>query len=56
MTEQTEYVKEIEDFDTEKAKTREDVAKAHNLKDGQLFVETVAKESEGKTTERRASR
>lgn len=50
MTEQTEYVKEIEDFDTEKAKTREDVAKAHNLKDGQLFVETVAKESEGKTT------
>ncbi len=50
MTEQTEYVKEIEDFDTEKAKTREDVAKAHNLKDGQLFVETVTKESAGKTT------
>lgn len=50
MTEQTEYVKEIEDFDTEKAKTREDVAKFHHLKDGQLFVETVTKESEGKTT------
>lgn len=50
IAEKKEYVKEIEDFDTEKAKTREDVAKAHNLKDGQLFVETVAKESEGKTT------
>ena len=50
MTEQTEYVKEIEDFDTEKAKTREDVANFHHLKDGQLFVETVKKESAGKTT------
>lgn len=50
IAEKKEYVKEIEDFDTEKAKTREDVAKFHHLKDGQLFVETVKKESAGKTT------
>lgn len=50
IAEKKEYVKEIEDFDTEKAKTREDVANFHHLKDGQLFVETVKKESEGKTT------
>ncbi len=50
IAEKKEYVKEIEDFDTEKAKTREDVAKAHHLKDGQLFIETVTKESAGKTT------
>ncbi len=50
IAEKKEYVKEIEDFDTEKAKTREDVANYHHLKDGQLFVETVKKESAGKTT------
>ena len=50
IAEKKEYVKEIEDFNTEKAYTKEDVAKFHHLKDGQLFVETVKKESAGKTT------
>ena len=46
----TTIVKDLENFDTEKAFTRSDVAQAHNLKDGQLFVEKVNKESEGKST------
>lgn len=46
----TTIVKDLENFDTEKAFTRADVAAAHGLKDGQLFVEPVTKESEGKTT------
>lgn len=46
----TTIVKELENFDTEKAFTRPDVAEAHGLKDGQLFVESVNKESPGKTT------
>ena len=50
IAEKKEYVKEIEDFNTEKAYTKEDVAKFHHLEDGQLFVETVKKESAGKTT------
>lgn len=50
ISEKTTYVKEIEDFDTEKAVTRADVAKKWGLKDGQLFVETPTHESEGKTT------
>ncbi len=43
-------VKDLETFDTEKAFTRVDVAAAHGLKDGQLFVENVTAESPGKTT------
>ena len=46
----TTIVKDLENFDTEKAFTRVDVANAHGLKDGQLFVENVAKESPGKST------
>lgn len=34
-------VKDIENFDTEKARTREDVAAANGLKDGELFRENV---------------
>lgn len=34
-------VKDIENFDTEKARTREDVAAANGLKDGELFKENV---------------
>lgn len=45
----TTVVKDIETLDTEKAFTRTDVANAHNLKPGQLFVEPV-KNSAGKTT------
>ncbi|MBQ7323987.1 MAG: bacterial Ig-like domain-containing protein [Clostridia bacterium] len=45
----TTIVKDLENFDTEKAFTRADVAAAHGLKDGQLFVEPT-KDSEGKTT------
>lgn len=40
ISENKTYVMEVEDFDTEKAFTRSDVASAHGLKDGQLFVET----------------
>ena len=50
ISDTTAIVKEIENFDTEKAFTREDVANAHGLKDGQLFIENVAKESPGKST------
>ena len=46
----TTIVKELENFDTEKAFTRPDLAAAHGLKDGQLYVESVDKESPGKTT------
>ena len=46
----TTIVKDLENFDTEKAFTRSDVANAHGLKDGQLFVEKVSKESPGCTT------
>lgn len=46
----TTIIKDLENFDTEKAFTRSDVANAHGLKDGQLFVETVSKESPGKST------
>ena len=45
----TTIVKDLENFDTEKAFTRADVAAAHGLKDGQLFVEPTT-DSEGKTT------
>jgi hypothetical protein len=41
---------DLEALDTEKAFTRSDVAEAHNLKDGQLFVEPVKKEWPGLTT------
>ena len=50
ITDTTTIVKDLENFDTEKAFTRSDVAAAHNLKDGQLFVENVANESPGKST------
>ena len=43
----TTVVKDIETLDTEKAFTRQDVADAHGLKDGQLFVEKVTKEWPG---------
>ena len=46
----TTIVKDLENFDTEKAFTRADFAAAHGLKDGQLYVESVDKESPGKTT------
>ena len=46
----TIVVKDLEALDTEKAFTRSDVANAHQLKDGQLFVEKVNKESPGKST------
>ena len=45
----TTIVKDLEALDTEKAFTRDDVANAHGLKPGQLFVEPT-KESPGKTT------
>ena len=45
----TTIVKDLEALDTEKAFTRQDVANAHGLKPGQLFVEPT-KESPGKTT------
>ena len=41
---------DLEALDTEKAFTRTDVAEAHGLKDGQLFVEPVKKEWPGLTT------
>ncbi len=50
ITEKTTVRKDLEAFDTEKAFTRADVAAAHGLKDGQLFVEEVSNESPGKTT------
>ncbi len=40
----------LEELDTDKAFTRSDVANLHGLKDGQLFVEPVTKESSGKST------
>lgn len=43
-------IKDIETLDTEKAFTRSDVAEAHGLKDGQLFVEPVKKEWPSCTT------
>lgn len=49
ITDTTTIVKDLEALDTEKAFTRQDVANAHGLKDGQLFVEPT-KESPGKTT------
>ncbi len=49
ITDTTTIVKDLEALDTEKAFTRSDVAAAHGLKDGQLFVEPT-KESPGKTT------
>ena len=45
----TTIIRDLESLDTEKAFTRQDVANAHGLKDGQLFVEPT-KESPGKTT------
>lgn len=42
-------VKDLETLDTEKAFTRQDVANAHGLKPGQLFVEPT-KDVPGKTT------
>lgn len=50
ISEKTTIRKEFEDFDTEKAFTRVDVANAHGLKDGELFIEAATKESAGKTT------
>lgn len=50
ITDTTTVVKDLETLDTEKAFTRSDVANAHGLKDGQLFVEPVSKESPGKST------
>ena len=50
LTEGANVVQDIENFDTEKAFTREDVANREGLKDGQLFVEQVTKESPGKST------
>ena len=43
-------IRDIETLDTEKAFTRTDVADAHGLKDGQLFVEPVKKEWPGCST------
>ncbi len=34
-------IKDMENFDTEKAKARDDIAAAHGLKDGELFIETI---------------
>ena len=50
ITDTTTIVKDLEALDTEKAFTREDVANHWGLKDGQLFVEKVTKESPGKST------
>ena len=50
ITDTTTVVKDLESLDTEKAFTREDVANHWGLKDGQLFVEKVKKESPGKST------
>ena len=38
-------VKDIENFDTEEARTRPDVAAAHGLKDGELFIENVMEQN-----------
>ena len=46
----TTIIKDLEALDTEKAFTRQDVADAHGLKPGQLFVEATSKLPEGKTT------
>ena len=46
----TTIIKDLEALDTEKAFTRQDVADAHGLKPGQLFVEATNKLPEGKTT------
>ena len=50
ITDTTTVVKDLESLDTEKAFTRSDVAEHWGLKDGQLFVEKVSKESPGKST------
>lgn len=38
------FVKEFEDFNLEKVINREDIKQAHNLKDGELYIETPADE------------
>ncbi|MBQ8414947.1 MAG: bacterial Ig-like domain-containing protein, partial [Clostridia bacterium] len=50
IVDSTTIVKDLESLDTEKAFTRDDVANAHGLKPGQLFVETVSKPIDGQVT------